>query len=99
MTSIRVKEIRIPSVSTLHPRPSVLYTVLKSTFTALLLAVMCFFFLNACAIAVLAIAEAVRHRNVDFAMAYRNFAGPSAAGIFVILWIGALIFFFRERGR
>jgi len=99
MTSIRVKEIRISSATAPEPRPSALYTILKSTFTALLLAVICFFFLNACAIAVLAIAASVRHRNLDFAIAYRDFAAPSAAGIFLILWIGSLIFFFRERSR
>jgi Mn2+/Fe2+ NRAMP family transporter len=99
MPSIQVREIRIPSAIPRERRPSVLYTVLKSTFTALLLALICFFFLNACAIAGLALTEAVRHRSLDFASAYRDFAAPSAAGIFVILWIGALIFFFRERSR
>jgi hypothetical protein len=99
MPSIQVREIRIPSAIPRERRLSVLYTVLKSTFTALLLALICFFFLNACAIAGLALTEAVRHRSLDFASAYRDFAAPSAAGIFVILWIGALIFFFRERSR
>jgi hypothetical protein len=99
MPSIQIREIRIPSAIPRTRRPSVLYTVLKSAFTALLLAIICFFFLNACAIAVLAIAEVVRHRSFDFAIAYRDFAAPSAAGIFIILWIGALIFFFRERSR
>jgi hypothetical protein len=99
MPSIQIREIRIPSAIPPERRPSVLYTVLKSTFTALLLAVICFFFLNACAIAGLALSEAVHHRSLDFAIAYRDFAAPSAAGIFVILWIGALIFFFRERSH
>jgi hypothetical protein len=47
----------------------------------------------------LAIASAIRHRTLDFSMAYRDFAAPVAAGMFLILWVGALIFFFRERSR
>lgn len=99
MTSIEMKEIRIPSALMRERRPSVLFTIAKSTFVAILLAVISFFFLNASAIAVLAIASAVRHRTLDFSMAYRDFAAPAAVGIFLIAWVGALIFFFRERGR
>lgn len=73
--------------------------MVKATLTALLLAIISFFALNAIAIAGLAIVEKVRHQSIDLAMAYRDFAFPAALGIFVVLWVGALIFFFRERKR
>ena len=98
MQSIEMKEIRIPS-AVRERRPSVLFTIAKATFIALLLAVISFFFLNASAIVALAIMSAMRHRTLDFSMAYRDFAAPAAAGMFLILWVGALIFFFRERSR
>lgn len=99
MASVEMKEIRIPSALIRERRPSVLFTIAKSTFTALMLAVISFFVLNILAITGLAIASAFRHERLDFAMAYRNFAAPAAIGIFLIVWVGALIFFFRERGR
>jgi len=99
MSSLEMKEIRIPAALMRERRPSVTYTIVKATFVAVLLAVISFFFLNASAIAVLAIAGAIRHRASDFSMAYRYFAAPAAAGIFLIAWVGALIFFFRERSR
>jgi hypothetical protein len=99
MQSIEMKEIRIPSAMVRERRASVLFTIAKSTFIALLLAVISFFFLNASAIVALAIASAISHRTLDFSMAYRDFAAPAAAGMFPILWAGALIFFFRERSR
>jgi hypothetical protein len=99
MPSFEMNEIRIPSALMRERRPSVLFTVAKSTFTAVLLAVISFFFLNVLAISGLAIASAFRHERLDFAMAYRNFAAPAAMGIFLIVWVAALIFFFRERGR
>jgi hypothetical protein len=99
MPHIEMKEIRIPA-HLIHGRaPSVLYTVVKATFTALLLAIISFFALNAIAIAALAIIEKVRHQPIDLAIAYRDFAFPAALGLFVVLWTGALIFFFRERKR
>ena len=99
MSSIEMKEIRVPSSLILERRPSVVYTILKSIGTALALAVMSFFILNASAIALLAILSGVRHKPLDFSMAYRYFAAPSALGILVIALIGSLIFFFRERNR
>jgi len=99
MSSIETKEIHIPAQLIREGRPSVAYTMVKATFTAVLLAVISFFFLNASAIAALAIAGLIRHRALDFSMAYRYFAAPAAAGIFLMAWVGALIFFFRERGR
>jgi hypothetical protein len=97
MSSIEMKEIRVPSALILERRPSVSYTILKSCATALALAVISFFILNASAIAVLGILSAARHKALDFSIAYRFFAAPSALGIFVIALIGSLIFFFRER--
>ena len=99
MSSIEMKEIRIPSALMRERRPSILYTFFKATFTAFLAAVFSFFLLNVCAIAVLAIVGAMRHHMPDFPAAYRNFAAPAAVGIFVLAWMGALIFFFRERSR
>ena len=99
MPSIEMKEIRIPSALIHERRPSIFFTLVKATFTALLLAVISFFFLNLCAIIVLGIAGVMRHRMLDFSAAYRDFAAPSALVIFVIVWIGALTFFFRERKR
>lgn len=99
MPSIEMKEIRIPSALMRERRPSILYTFFKATFTALLAAVFSFFLLNVCAIAVLALVGAVRQRMPDFPTAYRDFAAPAAVGIFVISWLGAMIFFFRERSR
>src|SRR5215475_10603958 len=99
MASIQMKEIRVPSALILERRPSVVYTLVKSIATALALAVMSFFILNASAIAFLAILSAARHRALDFSMAYRYFAAPSALGILVIALIGSLTFFFRERNR
>lgn len=99
MSSIEMKEIRVPSTLILERRASVTYTVLKSFAAALALAVMSFFVLNVSAIAFLAILAAVRHRAVDFSLGYRYFAAPSAVGIFVIALIGSLLFFFRERSR
>ena len=99
MTSIEMKEIRIPSALFRERRPSSAFVFLKATFAAVLMAVISFFFLNACAIAVLGMTAAIRHRTLDFSMAYRYFAAPSAVGIFLIAWVGALIFFFRERNR
>lgn len=99
MSSIEMKEIRVPSSLILERRPSVAYTLLKSIGTALALAVMSFFILNASAIAFLAILSGVRHKPLDFSMAYRYFAAPSALGILIIALIGSLIFFFRERNQ
>ena len=99
MSSIQMKEIRIPSALMRERKESVVYTIGKSTFIAILLAVISFFVLNLFAIAALAVASLLRHRTLDFSMAYRNFAAPGAAGIFLLLWAGALIFFFRERSR
>jgi|SRR5215813_9514114 len=99
MSSIEMKEIRVPSSLILERRSSVIYTLLKSIATALALAVMSFFVLNASAIAFLAILSGVRHKAVDFSMAYRYFSAPLALGILVIALIGSVIFFFRERNR
>jgi hypothetical protein len=99
MSSIEMKEIRVPSALILERRPSAVYTILKSGATALALAVISFFILNASAIAFLAILSAIRHKVLDFSIAYRYFAAPSALGIFVIALIGSLIFFFRESNR
>lgn len=99
MSSIEMKEIRVPSALILERRPSAAYTILKSGATALALAVISFFILNASAIAFLAIFSVVRHKAPDFSVAYRYFAAPLAVGIFVIALIGSLIFFFRERNR
>jgi len=99
MSSIEMKEIRVPSSLILERRASVGYTLLKSIGTALALAVMSFFILNASAIAFLAILSGARHKPLDFSMAYRYFAAPSALGILVMALIGSLIFFFRERNR
>src|SRR5690242_16933704 len=99
MPSIELKEIRVPSSLILERRPSIVYTLLKSVATALALAVMSFFILNASAIAFIAILSAVQHKALDFSVAYRYFAAPSALGIFVIATVGSIIFFFRERNR
>ena len=99
MSSIEMKDIRVPSTVILERRPSVAYTILKSCATALVLAVISFFILNASAIAVLGIFSAARHKVLDFSIAYRYFAAPTAAGIFVFALMGSLIFFFRERNR
>lgn len=99
MPSIEMKEIRIPSRIMRESRSSVVYTVAKAIGTALLISVISFFFLNACAIAVIAIISALRSRRLDFAMAYRDFAAPAALGIFVLALVGSMIFFFRERSR
>ncbi|HET9742164.1 MAG TPA: hypothetical protein VFQ00_05385 [Terriglobales bacterium] len=97
MSPLEMKEIRIPSALIRERRPSVLWILGKTTFIALLLAVMCFFVINALAIAGVAIARGISHRPFDFAIAYRDFAAPVAAGLFVLLWIAALIFFWRDR--
>jgi hypothetical protein len=94
-----MKEIRIPSALLRERRPSVLITAAQATFMALLGAVISFFVVNLLAIAALAIASALRHRMLDFSVAYRDFAAPAALGIFLIAWIASLIFFFRERSR
>lgn len=99
MSSIEMREIRVPSSLILESRSSVVYTVLKAIATALALAVMSFFILNAAAITFLAILSGLRHKSLDFSTAYRYFAAPSALGILVIALIGSLIFFFRERNR
>jgi uncharacterized integral membrane protein len=99
MPSIEMKEIRIPSTVMRESRPSVIYTVAKSIGTALLVSVISFFLLNAFAIAVIAIINAIRNQPFDFAMAYRDFAAPGALGIFVLALVGCMIFFFRERSR
>ena len=94
-----MKEIHIPSAIMRESRPSVLYTIAKSVATALLISVISFFALNACAIAVIAIIGAIRGRKLDFAIAYRDFAAPAALGVFALALIGSMIFFFRERSR
>jgi hypothetical protein len=99
MSSIEMKEIRIPSTIMRESRPSVIYTIAKAIGTALLASVISFFFLNACAIAVIAIMSAMRNQRLDFAMAYRDFAAPTAIAIFVLALVGSTIFFFRERSR
>jgi hypothetical protein len=99
MSSIEMREIRIPAALMRERRPSIAFTIVKATFTAVLLAVISFFFLNASALAALGIAGAIRHRSLDFSMAFRYFAAPAAAGIFLIAWVGALNFFLRERSR
>jgi hypothetical protein len=99
MSSIEMKEIRVPSTLILERRPSFTYTVLKACATALALAVMSFFILNASAIAFLAILSVARHKALDFSIAYRYFAAPSALVIFLIALIGSLVFFLRERNH
>ncbi|HEU5232977.1 MAG TPA: hypothetical protein VFU50_08965 [Terriglobales bacterium] len=99
MPSIHMKEIRIPSTIMRESKPSVIYTIAKAIGTALLVSVISFFFLNACAIAGIAILGSIRGRRLDFAMAYRDFAAPAAIGIFVLALVGSMIFFFRERSR
>lgn len=99
MPSIEMKEIRIPSTLMRESRSSILYTLAKAVGTALLISVISFFFLNACAIAVIAIIGAIRGQRLDFAMAYRDFAAPAALGIFALALVGSMIFFFRERSR
>ena len=99
MSSIEMKEIRIPSRLMRESRPSGIYTVAKAIGTALLLSVISFFVLNACAIAVIAIINATRSQQLDFALAYRDFAAPVALGILVLALVGSTTFFFRERGR
>ena len=99
MPSIEMKEIRIPSTLMRESKPSVFYTLAKAMGTALLVSVISFFFLNACAIAMIAIISAIRSRPLDFAMAYRDFAAPAALGIFILVFVGSMIFFFRERSR
>ena len=103
MSSIEMREIRIPAALMRERRPSVAFTIVKATvkatFTAVFLAMISFFFLNASALAALGIAAAIRHRSLDFSMAFRYFAAPAAAGIFLIAWVGGLIFFLRERSR
>jgi hypothetical protein len=99
MPHIEMKEIKIPADLVRKRPPSILFTIAKATFAALLLAVISFFALNALAIAALAIVGKVRNRSIDLAVAYRDVAFPAALGIFVVLWVGALIFFFRERKR
>jgi hypothetical protein len=99
MQHIEMKEIRIPANLARKRSSSIFFLLAKATFTALLLAVISFFALNAVAIAVLAIIGRLRHQPIDLAMAYRDFAFPAALGIFLVLWIAALIFFLRERKR
>ncbi len=99
MPSIEMKEIRIPSTLMRESRPSVIYTIAKAIGTAVLVSVISFFALNACAIAVIAIMSAIRSQRLDFAMAYRDFAAPAALGIFVLALAGSMFFFFRERSR
>lgn len=99
MPSIETREIRIPSALIREHRPSILFTLAKATFAALVLAVGSFFVLNVLAIAVIAIVGAIKHRVLDFSIAYRVFAAPAAVGIFVLAWGAALMFFFRERNR
>jgi hypothetical protein len=43
--------------------------------------------------------SAMRNQRLDFAMAYRDFAAPTAIAIFVLALVGSTIFFFRERSR
>ena len=99
MLQAEMKEIRVPSDVLRESRSSPLWTALKATGTALVLSVICFFILNALAIAALAIYTGVSHRQIDFALAYRAFAAPAALAIFAILWVSSLVFFFRERSR
>ena len=99
MAFVETKEIRIPSALMRERRPGVLFTVAKATFMAVLIAVISFFVLNLLAIMGLAVAGSFRHERLDFALAYRNFAAPAAIGVFLIVWVAALIFFFRERGQ
>ena len=99
MSSIEMKEIRIPSTLMRKSKPSVVYTLAKAIGTALLVSVISFFLLNACAIAGIAIVGAIRGQRIDFAMAYRDFAAPAALGIFILTLVASMIFFFRERSR
>ena len=99
MSSVEMKEIRIPSALMRERRPSIFFTLIQATFAALLVAAISFFLLNLTAIVVLGIAGAVKHKMLDFSAGYRDFAAPSALGIFVISWVGAMVFFFRERNR
>ena len=99
MSLIEMKEIRIPSTLMRESKPSVVYTLAKAIGTALLVSVISFFLLNACAIAGIAIVAAIRGQRIDFAIAYRDFAAPAALGIFILALVGSLIFFFRERSE
>jgi hypothetical protein len=94
-----MKEIFVPADILREGRPSFLWTLLKSTATAVVLSVISFFILNVCGIFALGVTAAVRHRPIDLSLAYRNFAAPAALAIFAILWVSCLVFFFRERAR
>ncbi len=99
MHPIEMKEIRIPTHLLPERRPSVFFIMLKATFFAVLLSIISFFALNALGIAALGIAGAIQHQTFDFSLAYRKFAAPSAAVLFVLFWTGTLVFFLRERRR
>jgi hypothetical protein len=99
MPAIDMKEVRIPSALMRERRPSILFTMVKATFAALVVGVGSFFVLNVLAITALGVVGAVQHKVLDFSIAYRDFAAPAALGIFILAWAGSLTFFFRERNR
>jgi hypothetical protein len=99
MQSIEMKEIRIPTDMVRERRPSILFLLLRTTFFAILLSVISFFALNALGIAAIGIAGAIKHHAFDFSLAYRRFAAPTAAVLFVLFWTATLVFSLRERRR
>lgn len=99
MQSIEMKEIRIPKDMVRERRHSILFLLLQTTFVAILLSVISFFALNAMGIAAIGIAGLIKQHTFDFSLAYRRFAAPTAAVLFVLFWTGTLIFSLRERRR
>jgi hypothetical protein len=99
MSSLEMKEIRIPSALIRERRPSVAATLLKAFLLALLIGAISFFILNALSIAGIAIVSAFSHRALDFTLAYRKVAAPGAIVMFLVGLGGALTFFFRERKK
>jgi hypothetical protein len=99
MQLMQMKEIRIPTDMVRERRPSILFLLFQTTFVAILLSMISFFALNAFGIAVIAIAGAIKHHAFDFSLAYRRFAAPTAAVLFVLFWTATLVFSLRERRR
>ena len=107
MPTIPMKEIRIPSQLEreererrgIRPPKSLTAVFIRTSYTALIIAIISFFALTAISIAGLAIYAAFAHTTPDFANAYRNVGLPGAIGLFVGVWTYSFVIFRRQYKR
>lgn len=83
----------------LRPPRSIFAVVVRTTYTAVILAVIVFFATTALSILSLAIYGLLTHSRPDLTLAYRRIGAPGAIGFFIGAWVYAFYLFRREQKR